>query len=226
MTKQDKRAVVIAVVTSIFIGAVVLGVVLVKNRNKLKPKKLKDLAKEDLAFWNGVIETSSKGAEKISEYWKSLNYNYSTEQLKSSQFQDEHYWSAVYISDFMKRWGAGDRFDYSPSHSTYIVAGKASRNIKDDKIFKTYPTDQAKVEVGDIVAKSRSSQVNYDNLYVGAPTHTDIVYDIKKTSEGYTAHLIGGNLANSVKSSTIHLDKDKMIIHKDNYMAIMKNQDL
>ena len=226
MTKNDKKVILAGIALSIFVGVVVLGVVMVKNRKKVKIRKLRELVKEDLKFWDGINEISPDGAKKLSDWWKNLGYTYTPEQLMSPSFQGSHYWSAVYISNLMKRWGAGDRFKYSASHSSYIVDGKEAKTSKNNRLYKTYPADQVKIEVGDIVALSRSTSVNYDNLYVGAPTHTDVVFDIKKTPDGYIAYVIGGNISNTVKSSTVSLDKNKKIINADQFLAVMKNQDV
>jgi len=229
MRKKDKQRILIATGITIVFGAIVLAVVVWHDRKlqRVKPKKLKDLVKEDLKFWSGIRETDRRGAEKIAQYWKLIGWNFSTNQVMSPSFQNKYFWSAIYISDLMNRWGAGDRFQYSSSHADYIIAGKKAKQEKDpDAIFWSYAPNQAKVEVGDLVGLARKSGLTYDNIYKGAPTHTDLVYDIEKTSDGYIAHAVGGNVSNTVKSTKIHLDSSKRLKNPSKYLTVMKNQDV
>jgi hypothetical protein len=226
MNKADWKKVLIASAISVFIGAVVLIVlVMKKKRSKLSIDKLQDIVKNDLETWNGLKETDRKGAEILREWWGYFGYDYSVEELMSSTFQSNHYWSAIYISSLMKRWGLGNRFKYSARHAKFLMDGKNALLNKDDsKAFWTYAPTDAKLEVGDILAKPRTSGLSYDNLHDRAKTHTDVVYAIKKTDEGYDAYLVGGNLSNTVKAFVLRLDKDQKLINPENYLGIMKNR--
>ena len=231
MTKKDWKKVALATAVSVFVGATVLTMILIKRRSNrssgksISKKKLLDLVKEDIAYWSGVHETSLKGATKLSEWWNNLGYKYSVEQLQSEDFQSKHFWSAVYISNLIKRWGIIDGFKYSPSHSTFIVEGKEAKLSNDKaKAFHSYDPKDVSVEIGDIVGKTRTSGITYDNIYVGASTHTDVVYELSKNENGYRAYLIGGNLGQTVQTKTIQLDKDKKLINPEEYLVVMKNQ--
>lgn len=226
MTKKDWAKIGSATLVSVFLGMIVLAVVVYsKRKKKLSVKKLFSIINDDIEYWNGINETSQKGAEKLKEWWSWIGQNFSINQLKSSTFQSSHYWSAVYISSIMKRWGAGDGFKYSARHSDYICEGiKASQDKDKGKVFWSYRPDEASVNVGDIIAIKREDWVTYDNLCSGAPTHTDIVYRIEKTDYGYNAIVSGGNLSNTRKSSFVKLDKNKKIQNPSSFLAIMKNQ--
>lgn len=226
MTKKDWSKVITAGIASVFLGMVVLSIVIYNTRKKkLGTKKLNDIIKDDIDYWDGITETSQKGAEKLSEWWKIVGQNYSVSQLRSPSFQSNHFWSAVYISSVMKRWGAGERFLYSARHSDFICDGIKARNSEDEnKIFWSYRPDQVSINVGDIIGLARASWVNFDNLCAGAPTHTDIVFRIDKTKDGYKAIVSGGNLANTRKTSYVDLDKNKKIVNPDKYLAVLKNK--
>ena len=226
MNKKIWMKVLSASAISIFVGVVVFAVVIYSiKKNKLSKNKLSKLVNEDLAFWKGVKETDRKGAEKLHEWWKIIGANHSVDSLMSSQFQSEHYWSAIYISNLIKRWGGGDKFKYSSAHWEYICEGKTAKANKDKtKLFWSYEPSETNVKVGDIVGVKRKSWVTFDNLCNGAPTHTDVVYKIEKTSSGYKAYTIGGNLGNSVGQAYVTLDKNKKILEPEKYLVVMKNQ--
>jgi len=226
MTKKQKTAVAIGSVISIFVGLIILAIIVAVNRKKkLSKKDLMNLVREDVDYWKGLSETDKKGAEKLKEWWSWLGFNFSIDQIMSSVFQSKWYWSAVYISALMKRWGAGDRFKYSTSHSEFIIDGKKARENKDkDSIYWSYRPNEVKVEVGDIIGKPRKSGITYDNLYVGAPTHTDIVYDVVKKDNQWYAYIIGGNVGNTVSIKAVKLDSKKKLENPNKYLVVMKNQ--
>ena len=105
--------------------------------------------------------------------------------------------------------------------------GKRARREKDkDTVFWSYAPNEVPVEVGDIVGVTRKSGINYDNVYVGAPTHTDAVFDVQRTSDGFTAYLVGGNVGNKVSITKVYLDSNRMIKDPNKYLVVMKNTDL
>jgi hypothetical protein len=227
MTSGQKKILIISSAVSIVLGGVVLSIILLKNRkkDKLSVKKLQAIAKSDLNNWKDITETDRRGAEILQVWWKWLGYDYSLSDLMSATWQKSHYWSAVYISSVMKRWGLGDKFTYSPRHAKFIVDGKEALKNKDtSRAFWSYRPDQVPLAVGDILAKPRTSGLNYDNLFDKAKTHTDVVYAMKKTDTGYKAYLIGGNLSQKVKTFAVELDKKKMLKNPGSYLAIMKNR--
>jgi len=226
MKKKYWTKVITATAISIFVGIVVLAVVIYTVRkNKLSTKKLRQLVDEDVIFWKGIKETDRKGAEKLHEWWKIIGVNYSVESLMNSSFQSEHFWSAIYISNLLKRWGAGDKFKYSARHSDYICEGKTAKANKDDsKVYWSYEPNDVTVEVGDIVGVKREDWVTLKNICAGAPTHTDVVFQLEKTKDGYKAYTIGGNLSNSVGVAHVLLDKNKKLLKPEKYLVVMKNQ--
>ena len=228
MTKQDWRYFWGSMAVSIFVGATVLTMIVLKNhlnRKKLSLKKLNTEVEKDLAFWKGINETTLKGAERISEYWKLINFNFTPAQIITQSHRQKWYWSAIYISDLMNRWGSGDRFKFSSSHANYIVDGKEARSSKNrDSIFYSYNPSEIDIAVGDLIGKSRKSGVTLDTLSRTSPTHTDLVYKLEKNSTGYIAYAIGGNVSNTVKTTKYYLDKNKKIQSPEKYLVVMKNQ--
>jgi len=225
MSPKQKKIVAISTFVSIFAGLIILAIIIGINRaKKLSKKDLIKIVKEDVEYWKNVKETDPKGAKKLQEWWSWLGYKYSIEQLMSPQFQSQRFWSAVYISSLMKRWGAGNRFKYAISHSEFIVDGKKARQNNDkSRIFHSYAPNEVPVEVGDIVGVTRKAGVNYDNIYVGAPTHTDVVYDIQRKDGQWYAYLIGGNLGNTVQIRAYKLDDYKRLVDPGKYLVVMKN---
>lgn len=223
MTKSDWKKVIIASSISIFIGLTVLIFVLVRRKKKLSKNQLNKIIKDDLERWNGIKETDPKGLEMVKFYWGLLGMNFSLSTLSSSIHRSKYPWSAAYISSIMKRWGAADRFGYSPSHSNYIMDAKEERESPQGNIFKAFRISETGLSVGDLVALDRGFGINYDNVFRGASTHTDIVTKIEKTNDGYIAHTIGGNVSDTVKESKVPLDKNKKIIDS-RYFAVLKNQ--
>jgi hypothetical protein len=226
MNSKQKKVLVISFAVSVFIGAVVLSIILLQKKLKgdLSKNKLKQIIKDDVTYWKGVTETDRKGAEKLKEWWSWIGLNYSVDQLMSSTFQSEHYWSAVYISSVLKRWGAGDRFNYSQRHAEFFHKGKEDRenNVK-DALYWTYAPDEVIIEVGDIIGYPRQSGLTYENLYPRAKSHSDIVYDVVKDQDGsgYKAYMSGGNLSNTQKIGYIQLDNDRKLVDPK-YYAVMK----
>jgi len=225
MTKQDWAKVGMASLVSVFLGLIVLAAIILSKQKSLSKSVLKRIVSEDLQKWQGLKETDRKGAEMIADYWKLIGWNFSVDRVMTQSFQNQYFWSAIYISNLMHKWGADNRFKYSSSHSTYILDGKRAKQAGDrDAIFYSYAPDKATVEVGDLVGVSRKPGVNFYNLYQGAPTHTDLVFDLKKTDSGYDALAIGGNVGNTVAVTTFKLDKDKRLINPSKYLTVMKNQ--
>ena len=225
MTKSDWKKVMIASGVSIFVGITILVYVIVKKKKPLSKRGLNKIISDDLNRWQNIKETDSKGLEMVKFYWGLLGMNFSTATLSEYSHRSKYPWSAAYISYVMKRWGAGDKFNYSPSHSNYIVDAKEERANPKGNIFKAFRITEKPVNIGDIVAVDRGYGINYDNVYRGASTHTDIVIDIEKTPTGYLAHTVGGNISDTVKVRKVELDNKKKIIDND-YFAVLKNQSL
>ena len=158
------------------------------------------IAKEELARWhNGTIkETDPRLIRVLQDYWESgPGVRFSEAQLGSKEFQNDHPWSAAFISWVMRNAGAGNAFKYASSHSVYTHAAKQNRLANNSNPFKAFRVSEAAPRVGDLVCKRRAgSGATYDNIRPGMKTHCDVVAEAGPN--GLT--LIGGNVDNSVSS--------------------------
>lgn len=222
MNKADWKKVAVASAISVFVGVVVLVFILARKKKKLSKRKLKQIVEEDLKHWEGITETDPNGLKLVQWYWGLIGKTFSIATLSTSSHRSTYPWSAAYISSLMKRWGAGSRFGYSPSHSNYIVDAKENRENPSDNIFTAFRVSEAPVEVGDIVAVDRGFGINYDNVFRGAQTHTDIVFKVEKNGNAYIAHTIGGNIGDTVQVRQVNLDENKRI-SDPKYFAVLKN---
>jgi hypothetical protein len=113
--------------------------------------------------------------------------------------QDGNYaWSAAFISYLMRSAGAGSRFPYSPSHSTYInIAREQSLGQTSGWVISAQPPDTYPPQVGDIICTGRdsSARLRFERLPAGGfPAHCDIVVQV---SPGVLT-VIGGNVDDAV----------------------------
>ena len=135
-------------------------------------------------FWQGKTETSSGASSEIGKYWSNLNRS---EAVSIP-------WSAAFISYLLRN----QNFPGSGLHAAYVEAAeKGTNNWHAFAIPKN--AKRIKVSVGDVLVKPRSGDYTW--------SHGDVVYAI----EGNKAHLVGGNIGNTVKSNTIDLNPDGTI---------------
>ncbi len=124
---------------------------------------------------------------------------------------DEQYaWSAAFISYIMRTAGAGPRFPYSPSHSTYINAaaqmaqGIAIGTQQNWDIIAMRPDSYAP-QPGDLICHGRraAKTLRFEDLPAGSFTsHCDIA--IGPTPDGLA--VIGGNVDDAVTLKHIPTD--------------------
>jgi hypothetical protein len=123
-------------------------------------------------------------------------------QLRDPNWQENHPWSAVFISWVMRTAGAGNKFRYSKGHQRYVAAAKENResNITDNP-FWAFCIDEVAPEVGDLVCASRAdSGATYENTDDGfKATHCDIVTEVRPNE----LTVIGGNVGNTVGKKTV-----------------------
>jgi hypothetical protein len=178
------------------------------------------IANQELARWgNGTIkETDPKVRQALQDYWKiGTGNNYSDAQLGDPNFQNDHPWSAAFISWVMKTAGAGSAFKYSSAHSTYTRWAKDNR-VSNANPFKAYRMSELAPQVGDIVCKRRAgSGATYENIRPGMKTHCDIVTEVRPGR----LVTIGGNVSNSVARKTPHTDPRGFLSDPD-YFAIIR----
>lgn len=113
-------------------------------------------------------------------------------------------WSAAFISYVMRIAGAGARFPYSASHSTYINAAAAGAA---PALRARAPTDYAPVP-GDLICHFRggASVLRFADLPTAGPftSHCDIV--VQEGAAQLT--VIGGNVDDSVTEKHVPLTQD------------------
>lgn len=175
------------------------------------------IARQELAFFqNGALkEYQSGGIERVQDYWESVGRG----DLDGT---DEDWpWSAAFISWVMQQAGAGDRFESSASHSTYIADAVASRKRGDrNAAFAGYRLDEYAPQVGDLVGYSRQSGVSYDSP-AGYKAHTDIVVAVRDGE----IDVIGGNVSDSVTLKTLKTDAQGHLIDTSaDWFVVLKNQ--
>ena len=124
-------------------------------------------------------------------------------------------WSAAFISYIMKNSGVIE-FPYSAKHSVYIQ--KARNNVNNGGTYSWYGynvTDaNATVEVGDLLCYTREPNTNtqWNEIVDDTNTHCDCVTKIDTTNPSAPiAEVIGGNVSNTVKRSSITLTSNNKI---------------
>lgn len=153
-------------------------------------------------------ESSSSMESTLRKYW---------EEGAGSKFPGYSTpWSAVFISYLMKKAGAGKDFPYSASHHTYIVQSIKNK-LLGTGVFQGYKMNEAKPEIGDLLAFPRQSGVTYDTTKYYS-SHTDLVI----AHNGDHLITIGGNLSNTVKKTKVDLDANGYV-KNPKYIAVIKN---
>jgi hypothetical protein len=113
--------------------------------------------------------------------------------------EDSDYaWSAAFVSYVMRIAGAGPRFPYSETHSTYIDLAKRQKlgQVSGWLVVAERPTDYAP-RLGDLICYGRTARrvLTYDDLPAGHfPAHCDIVVG----GEAGQIMVVGGNVDDAV----------------------------
>ena len=146
--------------------------------------------------------------ERIGEYWW-LGQDADRRQSAWTGMHDEYgrvfslagseyfAWSAAFISYVMRTAGAGARFPYSPSHSTYInVAKEMKLSVTAGWVVIAERLNEYAPLPGDLICASRD---NYRMTYAKLPqarfaAHCDIVV----ARDGQWLSVIGGNVDHTV----------------------------
>jgi hypothetical protein len=177
---------------------------------------------EDKKAWLGVGETDEQVGEIIADYWNRSgiysNPDFTAQEVTQEDFQEQYPWSAVFISWIMNVSGAGNNFEYAPSHAEYILKFKENR-INNQGKFKAYSIEEIKPKKSDLVCRWRQNEINYDSIQEGDLTHCDIVVDINNNG----INVVGGNLDNKVKTLQLSTDNDGYV-DEDKYFAIIRNE--
>lgn len=183
-------------------------------------ERIVNVAKGERLFWKDGQrkELDEVVSTRLQKYWKAVGLNYTVEQLRDAKFHADNPWSAAFVSWVMKTAGAGDNFRYAASHWRYVAAAKENRNAGNDNPLKAYRPNEKEVEPGDVVVKRRgNSRATYENVQTGHITHGDIVVAVANGK----AETIGGNVSNSVKTTTVELDENSNVA-AEGYFAVVK----
>jgi Uncharacterized protein conserved in bacteria (DUF2272) len=117
--------------------------------------------------------------------------------LFDEESADYFAWSAAFISYVMRTAGAGARFPYSPSHSSYINIGKEMTLGRTSGwvVAAERPNEYAPM-LGDLICYSRE---NYKMTYAKLPRREFAAHcDIVTARDGAQISVIGGNVDHTV----------------------------
>jgi hypothetical protein len=193
-----------------------------KTFNPNKPAKIVLLkqsivktALDEFNWWRSVTtlrENDEEAIRRLKQYWLSVGRQTKAKQLKDSLWQEQHPWSAVFISWVMSQAGAGKKIKNSPNHAGYIVWARKNIQSKNE-VFTAYDIcdpGSAWPEPGDLICKNREGN-NFSLATIKSSdiSHSDIVVEVDTI--GRTITTIGGNLCNTVSKRIIHLDADGYI---------------
>jgi len=161
---------------------------------------------------SSIREDNDFGVRKVKQYWRSVGKHMIENNLKDSAWQEEHPWSAAFISFVMKKAGTGNKFKPSPNHAGYIVWARQNEAITKD-VFVAYDVCDPRSrwpEPGDLVSKNRNgNNFSLSTIRSSDISHSDIVVETDPIARTITT--IGGNLNNTVSKRIIHLDEDGFI---------------
>jgi hypothetical protein len=146
--------------------------------------------------------------ERIGEYWWLGQYadrpesawtgmHNASGEVFDERSADYFAWSAAFISYVMRTAGAGARFPYSPSHSTYInVAKEMTLGRTSGWVVAAEPPDEYAPMPGDLICYSREiHKITYAKLpRPWFAAHCDIVI----ARDGAQVSVIGGNVDHTV----------------------------
>jgi hypothetical protein len=126
--------------------------------------------------------------------------------------EDANYaWSAAFISYVMRIAGAGARFPYSESHSTYINLAAAGANAS----LRAYPPQTYAPALGDLICegRGRAASLHFADLPTAAPfpSHCDIVVGVAPG----TLSVIGGNVDDAVTEKHVPVTAAGMLAGPD-----------
>ena len=148
------------------------------------PNALKTRAEAEFAAWgNGTL--SEKNAVTLLDKYAKATPGITAEDYSNNTQP----WSAAFVSYIML---AGDpKFMKSTLHNSYV--SEAMKGTNGYEVFPLKSGLKIKPEIGCLLCTDRAGKYTF--------SHCDVVYKI----DGNTISVIGGNLSNSVKVSTITL---------------------
>jgi hypothetical protein len=142
-------------------------------------KSVSTLGESELENWQGKKETDPLVFDTLKKYWDYVNFGDDWSPSGTP-------WSSAFVSYILKNQG----FPKKAAHRLYIEDIMQGKNPTWGA-YSIDKTDQLQLKIGDVLIKPRSG--SYTN------THGDVVYKI----ENGKAYLLGGNLSNTAKVSSI-----------------------
>ena len=152
----------------------------------LKPERIEGLWQRIGEYWWIGMEPA-----RLEAAWTGKHDAFGT--VFDASDDSDYAWSAAFVSYVMRTAGAGERFPYSPSHSTYINA--AARH-EPGLALDAQSADRYAPQPGDLICTSRTARaLRFADLPAGSyPSHCDIVVD--RTPGSLT--VLGGNVDDAV----------------------------
>ena len=159
--------------------------------------------------------------QRVGEYWwLGLDYGnpeghwtgkHDANGIEFPRSEDgEFAWSAAFIDYVMRMAGAGSRFPYAASHSTYINAART----RGDLAITALPLNQYAPQPGDLVCMWRANHpVAYQDL--PTPTHFPGHCDIVVARGAGSLDVIGGNVDNAVALKHVRIDTAGLVNDAD-----------
>lgn len=163
---------------------------------------------QELAAWNGKIETDPSMLPRLTAYWSNLNY---------APWSTNTAWSAAWVSWVLR----GEGFPGASAHRDYtqaIVQGE----IPEWKAYSIAKNlDKIRLEPGDVLVRSRGSAPPTDKSGDYYKSHGAIVFRITKTG---LAEIVGGNSSDTVRvESRFQVDNKGRPTHGlGDYQIILK----
>lgn len=161
-------------------------------------------------------ETDPESLARIKTYWQSFG--------TYAPPGDKEPWSAAFISFVVKRAALAKSFKFSGRHTTYLSDSKRGALANDASFaYWAVPLETAPVRIGDLVGAYRTGNAcgyavrTYDSLPGDFCSHCDVVVAIRNG----VAHLLGGNVAQSVSPKSIQLTSDGRVPEGQKRIALM-----
>lgn len=223
LTSKQQRIIAVSALITVAIAAVVIVYFVVKKLTRKQQESLKYFAEQDRKFWSGKNELDKAVSSVLLAYWKLAGVNFSEAQMQDPSVQSTYPWSAVYISSLVSR-SNFKNFKPRTTHAAYTIDAKKNRQNKLNESFWAYkPSENKKVEVGDILVGNRNGG-NYtlDTIVSGAQTHGDIVVGLTSIDGKKYAVVQGGNVGNTVKTSNVLLSDNWQLPQNTSKFAHLK----
>ncbi len=186
------------------------------------------IAQEEYDNWEDedggrVQETENPGPEagwtRVVDYWEDgagVNWIDTAAEVGSN----DNPWSATFISWVLNTAGHFGAFTPSAAHSNFFEDALENRQDRTANPFKVYCLDELKPQVGDLAIRNRAGgTMTINTLDGGTFSHSDIITEID--TEAQTVTLIGGNVSQSVNTSTASLNDDGYMTG-GGYFALMR----